>query len=204
MSPPRDAVPGCRPKCGRKHTPEYKAWVEMRRRCRAAHRAGGKHYHLRGIRVCERWEQSFDNFLADMGPKPGVGRRCSLDRIDNDKGYEPGNCRWASTAIQNANRTSFCVYYTIGGVTKCLAEWVREYGADRCVVMAALGRGLPIEQALVAPRVGRKTYTIGGESKTLPEWCQVYGVKYQTAYTRIVRKGLDILQALTKGGGRGA
>ena len=70
--------------------------------------------------------------------------------------------------------------------------------------MAALGRGLPIEQALVAPRVGRKTYTIGGESKTLPEWCQVYGVKYQTAYTRIVRKGLDILQALTKGGGRGA
>ncbi len=77
-------------------TPEYSAWVGMRARCRSSHR----NYGGRGIRVCGRWDKSFPSFLSDMGRKPP---RTSLDRIDNDGDYAPGNCRWATMVSQLRN-----------------------------------------------------------------------------------------------------
>lgn len=59
-------------------------------------------YGARGISVCERWASSYENFLADMGRKPSPSH--SIDRIDNDDNYEPGNCRWATAKQQRANR----------------------------------------------------------------------------------------------------
>jgi hypothetical protein len=83
------------------HHPLHNAWVVMRNRCENPRRHDFYRYGGRGIRVCERWS-SFVDFLADVGERPAKG--LSLDRINNDGDYEPGNVRWATAKQQMANR----------------------------------------------------------------------------------------------------
>lgn len=81
----------------------YRSWQAMKRRCLNPKVRGYKNYGGRGITICERWLESFENFLADMGPRPpGM----SLDRIDPNGNYEPGNCRWATAKEQSLNKRS--------------------------------------------------------------------------------------------------
>jgi hypothetical protein len=82
-------------------TPEYAIWRSMRQRCLNPHSADYPSYGGRGITVCERWA-SFEAFFADMGSRPSS--RHSLDRVNNEKGYEPGNCRWATWREQRLNQ----------------------------------------------------------------------------------------------------
>ncbi|CAB4162162.1 hypothetical protein UFOVP777_25 [uncultured Caudovirales phage] len=110
----------------------YSSWEAMRDRCRptanARHRAA---YYDRGITVCERWDD-FEVFIGDMGLRP-PGR--SLDRIDNNQGYYPGNCQWATPAEQMAN-TRQTHNVTIGGRTASVSEWSRRLGVSRHTVLA--------------------------------------------------------------------
>lgn len=106
-------------------TAEYRTWCKARERCEVPAAPGYADYGGRGIRMCERWRDSFDAFLADMGARPTSGH--SIDRIDNGRGYEPGNCRWATRREQAMNkRTTLRV--EIGGESKPLLEWAEMHG----------------------------------------------------------------------------
>lgn len=83
-------------------SPEYEAWRAMKRRCEPTNLRAFPYYAGRGIAVCDHWVSSFETFLADVGRRPGPD--FSLDRIDNDKGYEPSNVRWATWSQQMRNR----------------------------------------------------------------------------------------------------
>lgn len=86
---------------GMKRSPEWKAWVNARRRCTDPSHPDWKNYGGRGITMCAEWLASFAAFYAHIGPRPAG---LTLDRRDNDRGYEPGNVRWATRSEQTANR----------------------------------------------------------------------------------------------------
>ena len=91
---------------GMTNSREHNSWRQMKSRCGDSNHHAWKHYGGRGIQVCKRWE-SFENFFVDMGERP-VGT--SLDRIDTNGNYEPGNCRWADAKTQGANRRGTKAY----------------------------------------------------------------------------------------------
>lgn len=128
----------------------YRAWASMKWRCdrdKEAHL-----YRDRGITVCPRWREDFAAFLADMGERPST--RHSVDRIDNDRGYEPGNCRWA-TVLEQARNTRRNVLLTHGGVTLCVAEWAERTGVHASTILRRIRCGVPVARALDTKRLRR-------------------------------------------------
>jgi hypothetical protein len=116
---------------------EYGSWCAMKARCC---NPKTPHFHLyggRGITVCDRWLNSFENFLADMGAKPSKAH--SLDRIDNSRGYEPGNCRWATGTMQCRNRRDNRVI-EFGGAKRTVAEWAERLGVKYFTLMMRIRR----------------------------------------------------------------
>ncbi len=127
-------------------TPEYRAWFGMKQRCYYKTHIQFKDYGGRGIRVCDRWRDSFENFLADMGPRPS--RAYSLDRFPDMHGdYEPSNCRWATSSEQHRNRRNNRLI-TFGGETRCITAWAEAYGINPSTLHHRLKRGTPLADAL--------------------------------------------------------
>jgi hypothetical protein len=130
-------------------TREYQAWGHMKARCESPGATGYEYYGGRGIRVCERWRESFEAFLADMGPKPSP--KHSIDRFPDQNGnYEPGNCRWATQSEQarNTSRNRFVAY---GGESLTLAEWGERLGTNGTVIGIRLRNGWSDERAVTEP-----------------------------------------------------
>jgi hypothetical protein len=109
--------------CGKagNRTREYRSWQSMRERCYCENNKKYHRYGGRGIKVCDRWKNSFENFLADMGASPA---KTTIDRLDNDGDYCPENCRWANSE-QQANNTSTNRLLTIYGKTMTLSCWTK-------------------------------------------------------------------------------
>lgn len=116
----------------------YSIWAQMRRRCRSAKATFYSHYGGRGIKVCERWNKSFENFLADMGPRPSP--KHTLDRRDNDGNYEPSNCRWATKKEQALNKSN-TVLIKHDGQTLCLLDWSVKCGVSEGTLRMRIARG---------------------------------------------------------------
>jgi hypothetical protein len=107
-----------------------------------------KDYGARGIKVCERWRSDFANFFADMGPRPSPNH--TIDRIKNELGYEPGNCRWATRLEQATNRRSVRLF-TYGGERLSMRAWSRKAGIGYLTLWNRIERGWPFERAIGAP-----------------------------------------------------
>jgi len=126
-------------------SPEYAVWRSMKRRvlnpkCEHFDRYGG-----RGIKCCDRWLNSFEDFFADMGKRPSLLH--SIDRINNDGDYEPNNCRWATKKQQARSRCS-SRYIEYNGETKTLAEWAEGANMDLRALWQRLKRGWSMEKSL--------------------------------------------------------
>jgi hypothetical protein len=117
---------------------EYGIWQGMRARCEDSTLDAWDRYGGRGITVCARWSESFESFIADMGMRPTPGH--SIDRIDNDGNYEPGNCRWA-TKTEQARNSSHVVRIVVDGVERPAVEIYQPLGISRACFHARVSNG---------------------------------------------------------------
>ena len=141
---------------GLNKSPEHRAWVHMRQRCSNPNKKEWPHYGGRGIRVCERWNKSFVAFLSDMGRRPSPNH--SVDRINVNGNYEPGNVRWA-TKQQQIENTRVVRMVTINGCTKSISAWERENRLPRGTVRRREQSGWSLAEAITTPTVrGQKLH----------------------------------------------
>ena len=129
----------------RKHPREYRCWKDMRSRCNTQTRTDYHLYGGRGISVCDRWDD-FGAFLSDMGSRPNA---TSIDRIDVNGNYEPGNCRWADATVQANNKRSNHIL-VIDGERKTLQEWCNVYGVEPSKVRYRLKTGMSPKKAFTS------------------------------------------------------
>jgi hypothetical protein len=130
-------------------TDTYNIWCGIKARCFNENEPAYKNYGARGITMCDRWNDSYESFLEDMGERPS--KKHSIDRIDNEKGYEPGNCKWATRAEQaRNNRRNVWIEYN--GQKKTLCDWADELNIKRATLCYRIVKaGWDVERAFTTP-----------------------------------------------------
>jgi len=117
---------------------EYNIWQSMKARCKNPSNSHYKNYGGRGIIVCDRWKESFVNFLTDMGMRPSDEH--SIERINNDGNYEPENCKWGTEGEQQRNKTSN-VWFEYNGIKMVQEEWAKKLNTDSRHIIYHLKNG---------------------------------------------------------------
>ena len=161
-------------KHGMKRTRIYGVWSAMKSRCMNPNRDQYEDYGGRGIKVCARWAESFENFYADMGDPP---RGHTLDRRDNDGDYCPENCQWSPRTTQGRNKRTTRML-TAGGETKSIAEWSEVSGIPLKTICKRIASGWSdedaVKTALITKRKGIprgiKFHKVGAEQAV--EWSE--------------------------------
>lgn len=191
------------PTHGQTETRLYYIWTSMKARCFNQNNHSFKYYGNRGITVCEEWKQSFESFAAWANAN-GYSDTLTLDRLDNNKGYSPDNCRWADRTAQSRNRRNNRLL-TYKGETKTFGEWAEITGIKNEVLWKRLLiYGWSVEKAFTTPvKEHKKTeyrfyFEFNNKRQTLLEWAKETGIKPHTLYCRICCQGWSIEKALTK------
>jgi hypothetical protein len=157
-----------------------------------------RHFHNyggRGIRVCESWLNSFEAFLADMGPRPSS--RHTVDRIDGDGHYEPANCRWATPTEQGRN-TRQNVVLNIDGESLCVSAWAERVGVSQQLIKDRLRLGWVAKEAVFTPPhpIRKEGVTHDGKTLSVAEWSRVTGLPPSALHYRF-QNGWSVEKALT-------
>lgn len=189
----RPKLPGRKDSKGRT-TPEYRAWQSMRQRCYNSKLSNYQHYGGRGIKVCDEWLYNFDNFLRDVGPRPADGY--SLNRIDNDGDYTPGNVEWSTLVEQNRNRS---VNRLLGG--EVLAKTAERLGTSMSTVrqrVDILGWSEKKAVSVKARKWKHSGLTYKGLTLSISEWSRKTGLSRSTIVNRL-QYGWPVDQVLRSG-----
>lgn len=131
-------------KHGKCNTREYKSWDSMKQRCLNPNDDNYKYYGVRGIKICDRWKDSFKNFLEDLGERPDGH---TLDRINNEGNYEPKNCRWSNPSQQTRNQRP-AVLIEYNGIKMIPKDWAMKIGISRITLRKYLKRGESIGEIM--------------------------------------------------------
>lgn len=128
-----------------KRTPEYNTWASIKGRCTCVTNKKYKNYGGRGVQICDRWKNSFENFLQDMGRRP-LGCN-SIDRINNNGNYSPDNCRWATNNQQSNNKTT-SVFMEHNGEVLTASQWSLKLGLKYSIIQQANKKGKSISDII--------------------------------------------------------
>jgi len=130
---------------GKRNTPEYKVWIKIIERCENENAENYKFYGGRGIKICQRWRNSFEAFLEDMGVRPSP--KSQIDRKDSNLGYSPDNCRWVDKITQ-ARNTRSNRREEFNGIVMCVAEWAETLGVPYYIFRNRLRNGHSIQDTI--------------------------------------------------------
>jgi hypothetical protein len=182
-------------KHGLRHTSEYTSWALMKGRCLNPNNAKYPRYGGRGITVCRRWVNDFAAFYADMGPKPSPQH--TLDRINNNRGYSPANCRWALPTTQSNNRHTTRLF-AYKGAQDTLRGFAKRYEISYKLLKNRLELGWTLAKAIATPLgADEKRVTFRGRTQSLSAWGREVGISGGRISERL-REGWSVERALTQ------
>ena len=151
-------------------------------------------YGGRGILICDSWNEDFTEFYK-WSMENGYFEELSIDRIDNDKGYSPDNCRWATVKVQSNNRRNVHLV-TYKGKTQTLSQWADELNVSYDLLYKRFYKGLPLNEVFDTDSYSTfKLITYNGQTKNIRQWAKEKGIPYKTLYKRISDRW-DIEKAL--------
>ena len=169
-------------------TPEYAIWCKIKSRCHNTNNRAYKDYGARGITLCDKWKHDFLAFYADVGPRPSVAH--SIDREDNDKGYTPENCRWA-TKVEQARNKRTTVY--VGGVK--LKDIADSSEASYTTMHKRLMDGRPLDPEVASVCI-KHTFLVNNKECVISDIAKMLGTGYDHVYHQLITKKIPVEELL--------